>query len=320
MRPSAIYPSSRAPARIAVLIATTAILASAVASEVAAAPPPSAGPPAFVVSNGAGATAHILPSKDSMAQVRGVPASTVSLPAAPPIPLAYNGGPVMRAPVNYVIFWQPTGTTTFAPSYISGIQRYFQDIGGTPFYDVVTQFGDTSGTPVPNAASFGGMWTDTNGFPGGHTGSVASPVTDGDLQQAITNAIAANPTWQAPGLNTMFFVYLPQGIEQCFSSTSCFALTSDPAYVLQKDDYCAYHTYFNGNTIYASMPYTASSAVCGGFATYPNGRDLDLVLSPPRTRCSRRTPTRSSTPGLTRRGPRTATSAPTTTATSPRTA
>ncbi len=124
------------------------------------------------------------------------------------------------------------------------------------------------------------MWTDTNGFPGGHTGSVASPVTDGDLQQAITDAIAANPTWQAPGLNTMFFVYLPQGIEQCFSSTSCFALTSDPAYVLQKDDYCAYHTYFNGNTIYASMPYTASSTICGGFATYPNGRDLDLVLSP----------------------------------------
>jgi hypothetical protein len=282
VRPNGIHRGGRVRARLAATaVAIAVILVNATVLEVAAAPPPFAGPPPFVVHDQGGATAHILPTKTALAASRGLPASVPSLPANSTTPLLYHGGPVMRAPVNYAIFWQPAGTTAFPPAYISGIQRYFENIGGTPFYEILTQFGDTTGAPVPNAASFGGLWMDTNAFPGGHTGAVGSEVTNGDLQQAITDAIAANPSWQGPGLSTMYFVYLPQGIAQCFNATSCFAINSDPSYSdPDNDDYCAYHTYFNGDTIYASMPYTASSTFCGSAAVYPNGRDIDLVLSP----------------------------------------
>lgn len=121
--------------------------------------------------------------------------------------LVYHGGPVMRSPVNYAIFWQPPGSTPFPSGYEAGIQRFFQDVGGTPFYNIVTQYGDSSGQPVPNAVSFGGSWTDTNAFP--NAGTLADPLTDGDIQQAVSDAIGANPAWQAPSLSTMYFVYLP---------------------------------------------------------------------------------------------------------------
>src|SRR5262249_16782695 len=71
--------------------------------------------------------------------------------------LQYNGGPVMRNPVNYLIFWQPAGgfAPAFPAGYQAGIEKYFQSIGGTPYYNIVTQFNDTSGAPVPNSASLG---------------------------------------------------------------------------------------------------------------------------------------------------------------------
>lgn len=49
------------------------------------------------------------------------------------------------------------GSTAFPAGYEACIEQFFQDVGGTPFYNVVTQYDDTSGAPVPNAASFGGV-------------------------------------------------------------------------------------------------------------------------------------------------------------------
>lgn len=89
--------------------------------------------------------------------------------------LVYHGGPVMRSPVTYAIFWQPPGSTPFPYGYEAGIQRFFQDVGGTPFYNIVTQYGDSSGQPAPNAVSFGGSWTDTNAFPNAGTWRTRSP-------------------------------------------------------------------------------------------------------------------------------------------------
>lgn len=127
------------------------------------------------------------------------------------------------------------------------------------------------------AATFGGSWTDTNAF--GNAGTVADPVTDGDIQQAVSDAIAANPTWQAPGLSTMYFVYLPPGVAQCDSSTSCFALPGETVSSL----YCAYHSHFGSETIYATEPFDGSATGSAGSCVYSppvvNSVDLESELS-----------------------------------------
>lgn len=208
---------------------------------------------------------------------REAAASGVSPFAVTATNLVYHGGSVMRSPVNYTIFWHPPGTTDFPAGYEAGIQQFFQDVGGTPYYNIDTQFGDSSGAPVPNETSFGGAWTDTNGF--GNAGTVADPVTDGDIQQAVSDAISANPSWQAPGLGTMYFVYLPPGVAQCSDSTHCFALPGETSPAA--DQYCAYHSKFGSETIYATEPFdgSTSTSTCEYAGTVVNGTGLGSELS-----------------------------------------
>jgi hypothetical protein len=215
-------------------------------------------------------TGNMALTRDEVAHNLGVSARSGALPMDTTTDMTYHGGSVMRSPVNYAIFWQPSGTT-FAAGYQAGLQRYFQDVGGTPFYNIVTQYGDNSGRPVPNAATFGGAWTDANAFP--HAGTTSDALTDGDMQQAVSDAISANPSWQAPSLSTMYFVFLPQGVAQCSDSSDCFALPGQP-----NGKYCAYHSAFNGDTIYASMPYNGSATGCLDTAPYPNGKDVDSEI------------------------------------------
>lgn len=205
-------------------------------------------------------------------RLRTAEATGVSPFAATATNLNYHGGSVMRSPVNYTIFWQPPGSTAFPAGYEAGIEQFFQDVGGTPFYNIVTQYNDTSAAPVPNAASFGGAWTDTNAF--GNAGTLADPVTDGDIQQAVNDAIAANSSWQAPGLSTMYFVYLPPGVAQCFNSTDCFALPGETSAMT----YCAYHDKFGSETIYGAMPFTGSTdpGVCKPQTKTPVVHSVDL--------------------------------------------
>lgn len=222
-------------------------------------------------------------------EVRGRNAPTG---AASPNDLTYQGGSVMRDPTNYVIIWNPPGST-FKSTYQKLIEQYFTDVGGTPFMTINSQYGDSSGVPVPNTNHFGGTWVDTaNAYP--HAGTVVDPLTGADIQLEIDRAIAANPTWQKPGLSTMYFVYLGQNIIECFKGSAgtfgCFAGTDsggntppppsgNPNTVPGAATYCAYHSSFDGK-IYATMPYAASSTQCGNNPPYPNGRDEDLVLSP----------------------------------------
>src|SRR5436190_19256732 len=76
----------------------------------------------------------------------------------------YHGGSVMRNVTTYVIFWDPTtlpaGYTgaTYDSNYRALVERYFNDNGGTPYFNILTQYGDNTGAPVPNATTFGGDW------------------------------------------------------------------------------------------------------------------------------------------------------------------
>jgi hypothetical protein len=206
----------------------------------------------------------------------------------------------MRNPTNYLIFWQPTGgvASAFPAGYQAGIEKYFENIGGTPYYNIVTQYTDKSGTPVPNAASLGGpSWTDTttaapSGCDGTATGTVGStphcPLTDADIQNEVSVALAANPQWDPPGINVEYFVYTPANVGECDGPGSdgnqqCFDINGGVG-PSQDGAFCAYHSYFSSNTIYAFMPF-ASLGSCYGPSDvqalgYPNTATLDVVISP----------------------------------------
>jgi len=198
----------------------------------------------------------------------------------------------MRDPTNYVIIWNPPGST-FSATYQQLIERFFTDVGGTPYMNINSQWGDSSGVPVPNTNHFGGTWVDTsNAYP--HAGTVADPLVGQDIRDEVDRAIAANPTWQAPGLSTMYFVYLGQNIIECFqgsgSTFGCFAGTDaggnsppapsgNPNTVAGAGTYCAYHSSF-GAKVYATMPYASLGSCYGSPTQFPNGVDQDIVLSP----------------------------------------
>lgn len=204
-------------------------------------------------------------------------------------PLVQGSGPIMQEPTNYLIFWQPTGTD-FPAGYEAAIQRFFQDVSGTPYLKIETQYCDTSGNCPKGISHYGGTWTDTNAYPAPDDGSTAHPLSDGDMQQAVQDAIAANTSWNAPGTNTMYFVFTgfidgtnpEEPIHSCLGS-DCFAgLDTNPS----GSAYCAYHSHFTlsgQDVIYSSQPEDAlgscyPSSYNGG--PYPNGAgNVDITLS-----------------------------------------
>lgn len=194
--------------------------------------------------------------------------------------MAYHGGPVMRNVTNYLVFWNPTTQPAgypgamFDPNYRSITDRYFNDIGGTPYFNILTQYGDSSGLPVPNATTLGGDWVDTTTFP--HAGTNADPLQDGDIRSSIDRAIAANPTWQAPSNSTMYFVYTGKNVIECQGS-SCFAATDYLGGASANGKYCAYH-WNNGSKIYGYIPYASTGGCYGDDTTWPNGQGVDISL------------------------------------------
>lgn len=218
-------------------------------------------------------------------------------PGCTTTPMVYGTGPVMRNPTNYLIFWQPAGgyAPAFPAGYQLGIEKFFQSVGGTPFYNIITQYNDSSGAPVPNATSLGApSWTDTktaspSGCDGTPTGAVGStphcPLTDADIQNEVTVALTANPQWLKPGINVEYYVYTPNTVGECSGKGTdgnyqCFDINQGIASSGQDAAFCAYHSYFGANTIYSFMPFASDGNCVGAVSTFPNGKVMDVVLSP----------------------------------------
>jgi len=105
-------------------------------------------------------------------------AGLAATPAARPTGVSYHGGPVLGAPTTYVVFWLPRGHT-FEPGQQGGdaryerlITRYFRDIGGTPYYGILTEYSSdpahhalVAGGPIRNRSPFGGAYVDTVPYP-----------------------------------------------------------------------------------------------------------------------------------------------------------
>lgn len=173
--------------------------------------------------------------------------------------LNYNGGPVMGGTTSvFAIFWEPTSNVS--ANYNNLLQRYFGDIGGSALYNNNTQYTDSGGN-VPSNAVLAGAFVDNTPYP-------ESPLLDSDIQNEVSNAQAING-WSS-SINNVFFVFLEAGQDLCFdaSFSQCASNT-----------FCAYHSTFGANTIYAAMPYAASFSCLAPGQTQPNGDDADVTIN-----------------------------------------
>ena len=190
----------------------------------------------------------------------------------------YDHGTVMHTYSAYVIFWLPPGKH-YEPQGSDSrferlVERYFQDIGGSDLYNVITQYWDEEHGPIQNSVTLVGTYTDTHPYP--HTGTESNPLTDQNIQDEIAR-VRQSQGWLASPTSA-FFVVTGYGINECGSSDSCTFSRNDQGF-------CAYHSSTGTQSspmIYAYIPVVPG---CDYLPTYsshpsPNGDRLaDAVLS-----------------------------------------
>ena len=173
--------------------------------------------------------------------------------------LSPGSGDVMPTTTIYYDFWLPTGLHYEADAagdtnYENLLIRFAQDLGGSQYHNLVTQYSGTNGT-VSNTVTYGGAWTDTSAYP--HAGTTGDPLTDGDIQTEVHNAFAANPSW-TEDINHIVAVFTANGIQECMGGTCTFTGGGK--------GFCAYHDHFSdgGNdSIYAFMAFDNFTHVAG---------------------------------------------------------
>ncbi len=125
---SLIAPTSLSAAQAAVK--PEALTPSVIASPESAAPAQilaQGGPAGNSIYNPA-TNVHIAPARGTNGQspIAAAPSSTANM--------TYHGGPIQQSVAAYTIFWSPTGT--ISSSYRTFINRYFQDVGRSGFFNV----------------------------------------------------------------------------------------------------------------------------------------------------------------------------------------
>lgn len=171
--------------------------------------------------------------------------------------LNYGGGPVMTGTAHaYAIFWEPGGNVS--ANYNSLITRYFNDIGGSPLYQIGAQYTQTGGG-FPSNAVFAASWVDSGAYP-------ETPLLDSDIRNEVTHAQQVKG-WQS-SIDNIFFVFTGRGENLCFDSSQSQCASNT---------FCAYHDTFGTNTIYAAMPYAASFSCNPGSS--PNNDDADQTIN-----------------------------------------
>jgi hypothetical protein len=194
--------------------------------------------------------------------------------------MVYHTGPIMPTVAAYTIFWIPPGRAVSA-QYRSLLNRYFQDIGGSKFYAITSQYyQEPPRQYIQNVSTLAGTWVDTAPYPNGGLYPFDF-VYQNDIRQEVQRAIAING-WPSGGYNVMFFVFTAMGVESCVDNGSV-CTPGAAQYFNQPGGYCAYHSAYgtvNTPVIYANMPYDATwGASCASMTGYPNDPDSDIEIS-----------------------------------------
>lgn len=204
-------------------------------------------------------------------------------PSNPSDNLLHGPGPVMHNVTVYAIFWEPThlqdGTpATVSSGYNSLVKRFLMDVGGTSFYNILTQYYDAN-TPaghIHNSVTFGGSFVDTTAFPTANSdcttnGSLTPTncIGDSQMQGEITSAMTSQGWTQ--NADHLFVLLTPKGEDTCSSIVGgCYS-----------NVFCGFHFYYGAsNQPYAIMPYNGTGVGCDAGQPSPNNNsDADIEIS-----------------------------------------
>lgn len=180
----------------------------------------------------------------------------------------YHRGQVMHSLTAYLIFWLPKGRT-FEPGgsdkrFESLMARYFKDLGGTSFYDILTQYWDYQG-PVSASVSVGGTYLDTAAYP--HAGTQSDPLSGSDIEAEISRVVATKK-WSGSG-DAVYFLFTGYDVQ------ACTRLGRGPSCTFYMNDngFCGYHGSYPGTQGVRYYAYINDSAGCAQLPTtgeYPS--------------------------------------------------
>lgn len=192
-----------------------------------------------------------------------------------------NGGPVMQGPTTvFLIYWLPgnfnfdTSVTNGDANYEKLMARFFTDLSGSSYFNLLTQYPGNCGLATATAQTCLSTITATNlpvdtsaytQFSSTSVGTSAQPLQDSDIQAEVQKEITQNGI--TPGLNTEFIVFTGAGVQECISAGICTT-----------NVFCAYHgnalTAAGNTVIYTYMPLDNSlaSGCTAKIGTSPNNQ------------------------------------------------
>jgi hypothetical protein len=125
-----------------------------------------------------GPAPHVLPTIPARAAALAARAPAAAVPAMSPNGIDYHGGPVIRAPIVFYI-WYGAWTNNTAPDILTDFAK---DVGGSPYFDINAGYGDASG-PILDSVVYGG--STSAGFTHG------TSLTDDAITQIVADALTS---------------------------------------------------------------------------------------------------------------------------------
>jgi hypothetical protein len=161
----------------------------------------------------------------------------------------YHGGPVMQGTTHVYYIWY--GNWGQDPSAHAILTNLASNIGSSPYFNINTTYGDTTGN-VSNSVIYAGSYTDT--------GSRGNSLTDSDIFPIVTSAFTGNSPLPVDP-NGVYFVLTAPGVAETSGFLSVF---------------CGWHnnSTYNGVSIKFSFVGDAAGPNLGSCAiqsTSPNG-------------------------------------------------
>src|ERR1700726_3820873 len=158
--------------------------------------------------------------------------------------LTYRNGPLLSAVEVFTVFWGAAWNSAPQNAVKNNMNGFFDYILTSSLIDQLAEYN------VGNSKVSQGKRTGTTVI----TPATTNSVNDTTIQNELQSAIASNSAFPQPGANTLYFVFMPEGVKVVQGgSASCQA-------------FCGYHSDINGQIFYAVMPYPGCVGCRGNLA------------------------------------------------------
>lgn len=173
------------------------------------------------------------------------PEAAAAAPAAAPH-LTYRNGPLLTAVQVFTVFWGSEWQTAPNTTFVTQINQFFDFILTSQLIDQLAEY-SVPGQSIGHGSRIGSAVLTSP--------ALGASVQDSAIQQLLQQEISAG-TLPATTANTLYFVYLPSGVQVIQSgNASC-------------QSFCGYHDTFGNNIFYAVEPYPGCAGCTGGLSVF----------------------------------------------------